>query len=98
MIAPSVEQKATSEQRAKLFRALGDETRLNLLSLLLKAEDHLCLGKIVEIFGRPQGTISHHIKILHRAGLIGRRRTHTWNYYFVFDDRKAEVQSFLEGL
>ncbi len=60
---------------AKLFKALGDETRLEMIGLLAAAGSELCACDIESHFDLSQPTISHHLKILREAGLVtGERR------------------------
>lgn len=53
------------------FAALGDPVRLRLVSLLANAEGGAtCVCDLTEPVGRSQGTVSHHLKVLSRAGLV----------------------------
>ncbi len=65
--------------KARVFRALGDEVRLRLLHLV-QAEE-VCVCDLVGLMGMPQGTLSHHLSVLHQAGLVTARRQGRWNYY-----------------
>jgi len=51
-----------------LFKALGDETRREILKML--AEKEMTAGDIANTFNQSWPTISHHLKILKDAGLI----------------------------
>jgi ArsR family transcriptional regulator len=56
---------------AAQFAALADPVRLRLLSLLANAEDGaVCACDLVEPAARSQPTVSHHLKVLHDAGLV----------------------------
>ena len=66
---------------ARLFKALGDETRLEMLGLLAGAGTELCACDIESHFELSQPTISHHLKILREAGLVTADRRGTWVYY-----------------
>ena len=66
-------------ERAKLFRALGEEVRLRLLYLV--RDDEVCVCDLVATFQMPQGTLSHHLGVLQQAGLVTSRRQGRWNYY-----------------
>lgn len=71
-----------SEALAKLhiaFKALGDSTRLRVLRLLELAE--LNVNELVEILECPQPTVSRHLGVLLRAGLVARRRDGLWTFY-----------------
>lgn len=59
--------------------ALANETRQSILKLLLHQE--MSVGKVVEAFPLSQPTISHHLAILKRAGLVLARREGKQVYY-----------------
>lgn len=53
------------------FAALGDPVRLRLVSLLANAEGGaVCVCDLTEPVDRSQGTVSHHLKVLSKAGLV----------------------------
>jgi ubiquinone/menaquinone biosynthesis C-methylase UbiE/DNA-binding transcriptional ArsR family regulator len=62
-----------------LFKALADPTRLRLLRLLDEAELHV--NELVEVLELPQPTVSRHLGVLLRAGLVLRRRDGQWTFY-----------------
>jgi ArsR family transcriptional regulator len=64
---------------AHLFKALSDETRLRILSLL--GEGELCVCDLMEILALPQSTISRHLAYLRNADLVEDRRQGVWMYY-----------------
>jgi ArsR family transcriptional regulator, arsenate/arsenite/antimonite-responsive transcriptional repressor len=68
---------------ARMFKALGDPTRLRLLSRITSAPDgEVCVCDITgDDFNVTGPTISHHLKILREAGLINGERRGTWVYY-----------------
>lgn len=55
---------ATPEQ----LKAIGDETRRTILSLL--SERAATTSQLAEAFGKPRGSVGHHLKVLERAGLV----------------------------
>src|SRR3979490_1819269 len=61
------------------FKALGDETRLRILGLLLSGE--VCVCHIYESLRIPQPKASRHLAYLRRAGLVETRRQGLWIYY-----------------
>lgn len=77
---PKLRPKSTKPY-AKLFKALGDETRLEMLGLLAAVGAELCVCDIETHFDLSQPTISHHLKILREAGLVTSERRGTWVYY-----------------
>jgi ArsR family transcriptional regulator len=79
------------EKQAKLFKALGDPTRLLIVEMLLKEE--LCVCKIIPNTGKSQPTVSAHLKVLHEAGLVKSRREGLSVYYFLSDDKIKDLLS-----
>ena len=63
-----------------LFTALAHPLRVRLLSLLL-AEKELCVCDLGAIVGAPQPTISRHLAMLRRAGLVEVRTEGRWKHY-----------------
>ena len=49
-------------------KALADETRQRILEMLLERE--MCVSEIVEAFHISQPTVSHHLDVLRRFGLL----------------------------
>ena len=64
---------------SEVFKALSDPTRLRLLRVLDGAE--LNVNELVEILELPQPTVSRHLGVLLRAGLVARRRDGMWTFY-----------------
>lgn len=73
-----------SAELARMFKALGDPVRLRILSLIAShACGECCVCDIAPAFEVSQPTISHHLKTLREAGLLGCERRGTWVYYWV---------------
>lgn len=69
---------------AALFKALSDETRLEIVGLLAAAGgEELCVCDIESHFELSQPTVSHHLKVLRAAQLVGCERRGTWVYYWL---------------
>lgn len=80
MLSLSEEFKACQ----KAFIAFGDETRQQIIVALLESEcDGIRVGEITKRTHLSRPAVSHHIKILMGAGIIGLRREGTRNYYFI---------------
>lgn len=77
-----------AETLAGWFRVLGDPARLRLLSLIA-ARDEVCACDLVEPLGLSQPTVSHHLKVLHEAGLVDREKRSRWVYYRAVPERIA---------
>lgn len=68
------------KRTVNIFKALADETRLRILSLLL-SEGELCVCDIMAALQLPQSTISRHLAYLRNADWVTDRREGVWNYY-----------------
>ncbi len=77
---------------AGIFKALGDPARVRLLSAIAASSDEgVCVCELTEPLDLSQPTVSHHLKVLHDAGLVGRERRGTWVYYTLRGDAIALV-------
>jgi DNA-binding transcriptional ArsR family regulator len=63
----------------EMFAAIGDQTRLRVLHLLIHKE--LCVAGLVEALEAPQPKISQHLRVLRAAGLVQERRVGKWRFY-----------------
>ena len=79
------------EQMETVFRALGDQTRLRILGLLLTGE--VCVCHIHESLKIPQPKTSRHLAYLRKAGLVSGRRDGLWMYYRIADLPDAVLQT-----
>jgi ArsR family transcriptional regulator, arsenate/arsenite/antimonite-responsive transcriptional repressor len=71
-----------AEQVAALLKALADPVRLRLMSLVASHEGgEACVCDLNGAFDLSQPTISHHLKVLHEAGLLDRDKRGVWVYY-----------------
>lgn len=75
-----------AERAARVFKALGDPTRVRLLSLIAAGEGgEACICDLTEPVGLSQGTVSHHMKLLTEAGLVTREQRGRWAYFALND-------------
>jgi ArsR family transcriptional regulator len=71
-----------AEQVVPLLKALADPVRLRLMSLVASREGgEACICDLNDAFDLSQPTISHHMKVLHDAGLVDRDKRGVWVYY-----------------
>ena len=71
-----------AEQVAPLLKALADPVRLRLMSLIASHPGgEACVCDLNDAFELTQPTISHHLKVLHEAGLLDREKRGVWVYY-----------------
>lgn len=79
-----------------MFKALGDPVRLRLLSLIASHDGgEACVCDISGSFDLSQPTISHHLKVLRQAGLLGSERRGTWVYYRVIPDALQQLSTVM---
>jgi ArsR family transcriptional regulator, arsenate/arsenite/antimonite-responsive transcriptional repressor len=81
---------------SRLFRALGDETRLRIVALLAHGE--LCVCHLERALGLAQPNVSRQLGILRSAGVVVSRRDGTWVYYALADQDHGQVEQVLELL
>jgi ArsR family transcriptional regulator, arsenate/arsenite/antimonite-responsive transcriptional repressor len=86
-----------AEMLARSFAALADPIRLRLLSIITSAEGNgeVCACDLLEPSGRSQSTVSHHMKILVDAGLVGREKRGLWVWYRPIPARLEALRSAL---
>src|SRR5690554_5587230 len=97
--APITEEALTADQAAVLsarLKALAEPARLRLISLLAAAPDgELCVCDLTAPLGLSQPTVSHHLGVLHKAGLVTREKRGTWAYYAVVPEALASLAAVL---
>lgn len=81
---PDLLPEALIEHVAERFRVLGDATRLSIINLLMERGE-LNVGEICDALASSQANISKHLRTLHGAGIVARRREGTAAYYRIAD-------------
>jgi len=83
--SPLAREPLSEEQAelvAPLLKALADPVRLRLMSMVASHEGgEACVCDLTEAFALSQPTISHHLKVLHDAGLLDRSKRGVWVFY-----------------
>ena len=80
-------RQADAERLARRFKALGDPTRVRLLSFISRQDSgEACVCHLTGHVGLSQSTVSHHLKVLAEAGLVTGEQRGTWAYYRVLHD------------
>jgi ArsR family transcriptional regulator, arsenate/arsenite/antimonite-responsive transcriptional repressor len=82
---------------ASVFKALSDETRLQMLGLLLR-EGELCVCDFVEVLSVTQSKASRHLRYLVNAGLLQDRRAGIWVHFRVADEPAPAQAAVLDSL
>jgi ArsR family transcriptional regulator, arsenate/arsenite/antimonite-responsive transcriptional repressor len=94
VVYPDVDREQ-AQRMAAVAKALGDPVRLTLIDVLRKHAGKVCVCELVPLFDVSQPTISHHLKTLRDAGLVGSERRGLWAYYYVIPERLNEVAAWL---
>jgi len=94
VVYPDVE-RVQAVRMAQVAKALGDPVRLQLVDVLRKHAGKVCVCELVPLFDLSQPTVSHHLKVLRDAGIVGSERQGLWAYYFVIPDALKELSGWL---
>jgi ArsR family transcriptional regulator, arsenate/arsenite/antimonite-responsive transcriptional repressor len=96
VVYPDIEREH-AERMARVAKALGDPIRMQLVDVLRKHAGKVCVCELVPLFDLSQPTVSHHLKVLREAGLVGSERRGLWAYYYVNPDAVEELSTWLSS-
>ena len=94
VVFPEVERER-AERMAAAAKALGDPVRLQLVDVLRRHAGKACVCELVALFDLSQPTVSHHLKVLRDAGIVGSERQGLWAYYYVIPSALEELSAWL---
>ena len=94
VVYPDVEREQ-AERMGIVAKALGDPVRVQLVDVLRKHAGKVCVCELVPLFDLAQPTISHHLKTLREAGIVGSERQGLWAYYYVKHEALEELSAWL---
>ena len=77
----------------KIFKALGDETRLRIVKMLEVKQ--MCVCEITSIIGTSMPTVSNHLKILKEAGLVVQDRDEKYMNYSLIEKGDKFIDDLL---
>jgi ArsR family transcriptional regulator len=96
VVALAVTPAEQTERLAGRLKAVGDATRLRLLSMVARAsQGEACICDLTEPVGLSQPTVSHHMKILVEAGLLSREQRGRWAYYRLVEGAAEDIAAEL---
>ena len=85
-----------AESLAELLKALADPVRLRLVSIIGSAEaGEVCACDLPGLVARSQPTVSHHLSLLVKAGIVDREQRGKWAWFRLREERLAEVGAVL---
>ena len=97
-VTAGVLDEATAVDLAAVLKALADPVRLRLVSLIAAAPaGEICACDLPALLDRSQPTVSHHLTLLVRAGLIDREQRGKWAWFRLREDGLAAVRAALGG-
>lgn len=83
-VAGGLIEDSAAEGLARMFKALGDPTRVKLLSMIAASDAReACICDLTDPVGLTQPTVSHHMKLLVEAGLVHREQRGKWAYFSI---------------
>jgi ArsR family transcriptional regulator, arsenate/arsenite/antimonite-responsive transcriptional repressor len=94
VVYPDVDREEATRMAA-VAKALGDPVRLQLVDVLRKHAGKVCVCELVPLFDLTQPTVSHHLKVLRDAGIVGSEREGLWAYYYVLPGALEELAAWL---
>src|SRR3954463_16114062 len=94
LVYPSVD-RARAQRLAAIAKALSDPVRVQLVDVLRKHAGEVCVCELVPLFDIAQNTLSHHLKKLREAGIVGVVRRGLFAYYYVNPDAVEDLSAWL---
>jgi ArsR family transcriptional regulator len=89
--APLAEARA--EELARIHKALGDPTRVQMVHVLASASEPVCVCDFTAAFDLGQPTISHHLARLRDAGLVTSFKRGIWAFYQLDPEMSAAARA-----
>lgn len=81
---------------AQFFKSLSDETRLNIVALLMM-EEELCVCDIENVLNLTQSKASRHLRYLLNSGVLKDERKNVWIYYRINEDLGTSEREILKA-
>jgi ArsR family transcriptional regulator len=94
VVEPDVGPDAAGRIAARA-KALSDPVRVQIVDVLRKAPGQVCVCELQPLFDVSQPTLSHHLKKLRDAGIVGVERRGLWAFYYVLPDATKELSEWL---
>jgi ArsR family transcriptional regulator len=89
------------KKMAKVFKALGEPTRLKIIKILASEGGYFCVGAMAKRLGISQPAVSQHLKVLKESGILDSKRMGFHVHYFVdsstLKDYKKRIDELIES-
>lgn len=80
----------------KIFKALGNKHRLEIINLI--KDNEICACMLLEELEISQPTLSHHMKVLEDIALVNSRKDGKWRHYSLNQEKIKDLANFLTSL
>ena len=94
LVYPAIDRDQ-AERLAAVAKALSDPVRVQLVDVLRKHPGEVCVCELVPLFDIAQNTLSHHLKKLREAGVVGVVRRGLFAYYYVEPGALEDLTAWL---
>lgn len=84
-------------ETAALMKALSDENRIRIISMIAKQDD-LCACNILDSLGIKQSTLSYHMKMLCASNLVTCRKEGKWMHYSLGHEAFTHLKQFFSNM
>jgi ArsR family transcriptional regulator len=84
-----------AQNLATVAKALSDPVRVQLVDVLRRHAGEVCVCELVPLFDIAQNTLSHHLKKLREAGIVGVERRGLFAYYYVKPESLEDLSTWL---
>jgi ArsR family transcriptional regulator len=89
---------AKVDQSVEVLKALADPTRLQMIGILKRSAEPVCICDFTAAFDLSQPTISHHMAKLREAGLVDVSKSGIWAYYRLASRLEPKTRALLDVL
>ena len=94
LVRPTVSRRDAAAIAA-VAGALSDPIRVQLVDVLRNHAGEVCVCELVPLFDVSQPTLSHHLRKLRDAGIVGFEKRGLWSYYYVNPDASEVLEKWL---
>jgi len=84
----------SAAELALVFKALADPVRVKLVNIIANANE-ACACDFPELLGKSQPTVSHHLSILVKAGILEREQRGKWAWFWINRNRLDSICAVL---